>query len=140
MDQDLLLTHQEGSVVKKLRLDNAVGQAGVERKSLGQCPEQSRQKSSIIKLPLFLAYTFPPPTPSFPSTLVFVFFFSPCKQFTNLDNTALSQTALQQALLGGQESAAQDEHPGPDFIIWGIVICLHNHVSDDNRVCLVQIT
>lgn len=26
---------------------------------------------------------------------------------------------------------------GPNFIIWGTVICLHSHVSDDDRVCLV---
>lgn len=67
MDWDLPLTHQEGSVVKKLRLENAEEQPGVERKGLVQCSEQSRlkKKSPVLKLHLSLAYTFPPPTPQF---------------------------------------------------------------------------
>lgn len=78
--------------------------------------------------------------PVFPP-LLYLCSFSLHENNISPDSTALSQTALQQALLGGtlwgQESVAQDKHPGPNFIIWGTVICLHSHVSDDDRVYLV---
>lgn len=90
----------------------------------GLCSAQSSLdlKKKIIKLHLSLAYTYPPSTPNFPTTPIFVF-FSLHENNINLNNTALSQAVFQQALLGGtlrgQESVLQDKHPGPNFIICG---------------------
>lgn len=63
------------------------------------------------------------------------------KNNIKFNNTALSQTALQQAPLGGtlqsQESVAGDVYPGPNFIIRGSIAGLQSPVSGDDRMCLI---
>lgn len=104
------------------------------------CSAQSRldrKRKVQYKIPPLLSLYISTSNPPVSPPLLYLCSFSLHENNINLDSTALPQTALQQALLGGQGSVAEDKHPGPNFIIWGTVICLHSHVSDDDRVCLL---
>lgn len=130
---------------ENLRLENAQGQGGGERKGFVQYPEKFGLKKINMAtykiIPFYSLTCISTSNPKFSTTPMFViFFFFPPKNI-KLNNRALLQTALQQALLGGalrsQESVAQDKYPAPNFIIRGAVTSLRSQVNDGDRIRLV---